>query len=92
MLIAILQDPSAMYLQNKYSYCYYNIIANAQSRTFVPDIVEKHHILPKRLGGTNDKSNLVVLTPREHYICQLLLTKMYKGKEKQKWVMFFGPL
>ena len=101
MPVAILQDPpaltvykelSAMYLQNKYSHCYYNIIANAQSRTFVPDIVEKHHILPKSLGGTNDKSNLVALTPREHYICHLLLTKMYEGKEKQKMIYAFWAI
>jgi hypothetical protein len=95
MPIAILQDPSAltverelsaMYLQNKYSQYYYNIIHRAQSRVVLPDIIEKHHIIPKSLGGSNDKNNLVCLTPKEHFVCHLLLTKMCEGKHKQKMV------
>lgn len=27
-----------------------------------------HHIKPRSLGGTNDKSNLVKLTHREHFL------------------------
>ncbi len=45
---------------------------------------EQHHILPKSLGGSNDKSNIVLLTAKEHYIAHLLLYKHYKsigGKE-----------
>lgn len=38
---------------------------------------EKHHILPKCLGGSDDASNLVLLTAREHFICHQLLTKIY---------------
>jgi 5-methylcytosine-specific restriction endonuclease McrA len=34
---------------------------------------EIHHILPKSLGGSNDKSNLVELTAREHYIVHMLI-------------------
>lgn len=47
-------------------------------------IYEKRHILPKSLGGTNKKENLVLLTPKEHYIAHLLLAKMYIGKDKAK--------
>lgn len=39
---------------------------------------EKHHIIPKCMGGTNDKSNIAVLTYREHYLAHYLLTKIYK--------------
>ena len=42
--------------------------------------VEKHHIIPKSLGGSNDSSNLVKLTARQHYIAHLLLYKIYKDK------------
>lgn len=47
---------------------------------------EKHHILPKSLGGIDDENNLVKLTAREHFICHWLLVKMYdKGTvERQK--------
>ncbi|MEO6304847.1 MAG: HNH endonuclease signature motif containing protein [Bacteroidia bacterium] len=47
---------------------------------------EKHHILPKCLGGTNDEKNLVLLTAKEHFIAHLLLTKIYEGKEKAKMI------
>lgn len=39
---------------------------------------EKHHILPKCLGGKDTSDNLVKLTAREHYICHLLLVNIYK--------------
>ena len=42
--------------------------------------LEKHHIIPKSLGGTNDASNLVKFTARQHYIAHLLLYKIYKDK------------
>lgn len=45
---------------------------------------EKHHIIPKSLGGSNTKDNLVLLTPREHCLAHILLTKMYVGKDKAK--------
>jgi len=43
--------------------------------------VERHHILPRALGGLNDSSNLVVLTGREHWIAHLLLWKINPCKE-----------
>lgn len=43
---------------------------------------EKHHIIPKCLGGTNDDSNLVYLLPEEHYTCHLLLVKIYPHEHK----------
>lgn len=39
---------------------------------------EKHHIIPRCMNGTNDKSNLVLLTGREHYLCHWLLWKTNK--------------
>ena len=56
--------------------------------------VEKHHILPQSLGGGNEKENLVKLTAKEHFICHLLLTKIYK-KDKiayKKMVKAFGMM
>ena len=41
---------------------------------------EKHHIIPKSLGGNDDKNNLVNLTAREHYIAHKLLQFYYKNK------------
>jgi hypothetical protein len=43
---------------------------------------ERHHILPKCMGGNNEKINLVYLTPEEHYVAHQLLVKMYPGNRK----------
>lgn len=74
-----------MFQLNKYTTIYYNIIYRAQARPVATDTyTEKHHIIPKSLGGTNMSSNLVRLTAREHFICHLLLVKMLEGNAKHK--------
>lgn len=42
--------------------------------------LETHHIIPRCVGGIED-NNLVNLPAREHFICHLLLTKIYKNTE-----------
>lgn len=44
--------------------------------------VEKHHILPRCLGGSDELDNLVDLFPEEHYLAHLLLCKIYPGNQK----------
>ena len=39
---------------------------------------ERHHIIPKSLGGNDLKENIIKLTGREHFLCHYLLTKIYK--------------
>lgn len=38
---------------------------------------EKHHIVPKCVGGKDEKSNYVLLTAKEHYICHMILPYLY---------------
>jgi len=40
---------------------------------------ERHHVLPRCLGGGDDASNIVRLTPEEHYVAHQLLVKMHPG-------------
>ena len=68
---------------NKYQRWYDSITTRAKSKPGTTPI-EKHHIVPKALGGTNDPSNLAWLTPREHYICHVLLVKMHTGDAKRR--------
>ncbi|WXB47840.1 homing endonuclease [Vibrio phage VB_VaC_TDDLMA] len=39
---------------------------------------ERHHVIPRSLGGSDEDSNLVRLTAREHFLCHCLLAKMFK--------------
>ncbi len=65
---------------------YYNIITEAQNKDRVKgeEYFERHHITPKSLGGSNKKSNLVLLTPEEHYVCHSLLPDFCEGLSRYK--------
>ena len=79
-----------LFIDNKYTKWYYNIISTAQSRNLLDDIyIERHHIIPKSLGGNNNQTNLIRLTAREHFICHLLLTKMTVGPDQIKMKFAF---
>jgi len=64
-----------MFIENKYTRWYYGIVYNAQ-KSIREGYTETHHIIPKSLGGDSMTSNLVILTPREHYLCHALLVHM----------------
>jgi len=69
-----------IFIQNKYTRWYYIIIHNASQ--VIPDsYTEKHHIIPKSLGGSNEPDNIVLLSARQHFICHWLLTKMVSDKK-----------
>lgn len=75
-----------IFIDNKYTKTYFKIINRAKLR-LINEYTEKHHIIPKSLGGTNDKNNLVLLTAREHFVCHILLTRMTQGGNKKKMVL-----
>jgi hypothetical protein len=39
---------------------------------------ERHHIVPRSLGGSDSEENLVRLTAREHFVAHCLLARMQK--------------
>ena len=49
---------------------------------------EKHHIIPRCMGGTDDKSNLVLLTGREHFIAHKLLCEIYPNISNLKYAVW----
>jgi len=66
-----------MFIQNKYTRIYYELMARAKNRNMKNDeLYERHHILPKSFSGTNKNENIVLLTIREHFIAHCLLTRM----------------
>ena len=74
-----------LFTANKYTRWYYDIVDRAKTRVLDADTyIETHHIIPRSLGGDNNKSNLAILAGREHFICHWLLTKMTTGKEQKK--------
>jgi hypothetical protein len=86
-----------MFLQNKYTKWYYQIVGNAKTRGDAGH-GEYHHIIPecffiarKRKGESgwvegdpNSSDNIVKLSDREHLICHKLLLRMTIGKARGK--------
>jgi hypothetical protein len=72
---------------------YNQIIDRANQRALEKDTyIEKHHIIPRCIGGTNDSDNIVKLLAREHFICHWLLCRIYPDNNKLVhafWMMSF---
>ena len=73
-----------MFKQNKYFKWYFSIIEKRKINPYTQGYCEVHHIIPKSMGGSNKKVNLVYLTAREHFICHMLLFRMTDGRNKVK--------
>lgn len=54
------------------------IIEKRRTGVITDGYYEKHHIVPKSHGGSNDTSNLVKLTAREHFIAHWLLWRIHR--------------
>lgn len=73
------------FLDSKYTNWYDSIIFRAKNRVLPDDVyTEKHHIIPRSLGGNDEKENIVKLTAREHFVCHWLLVKMTAGPDQKK--------
>jgi N-acetyl-gamma-glutamylphosphate reductase len=55
---------------------YEALIERAKSRLVI-GLVERHHILPRCMGGGDDAENIAILTPEEHYVAHQLLVKIH---------------
>ena len=64
-----------------YKLIYEQLVTRGQKRELT-GYKERHHILPRSMGGGDDEENLVDLTPEEHFIAHLLLIKMHPDNIK----------
>lgn len=46
-----------------------------------PTYFERHHILPRSLGGGDEPDNMIRLTPEDHYFAHLCLAKAHGGRQ-----------
>lgn len=58
---------------------HYTYLINKAKTRIISDKTESHHIVPKCIGGSDEPTNLVDLTLREHYIAHILLAKIHGG-------------
>lgn len=66
-----------MFIPNKY----YRWYRSVTSRDDDVGYVERHHRLPRSMGGDNEKTNIVRLSFRKHFLAHWLLTKCTAGPD-----------
>lgn len=77
---------------SEYQRTYDRLVERARGREHEIGEHDRHHIIPKSLGGSNYKSNIVCLTYREHFLAHWLLTKITEGKSRRKMLYAFHRL
>ena len=62
-----------------YQKIYSSLVEKAKLRKTVSGYKERHHVIPRSMGGSDVEYNIIDLTAREHYVAHLLLAKIHKG-------------
>lgn len=60
-----------------YTTVYNALVQRGKMRVCTLPFPEEHHIVPRCMGGTDEPANLVILTPEEHLLAHLLLTRIH---------------
>ena len=65
-----------------YSLHYERLISKSRNRSILKtEYKERHHVIPRCMGGDDSGENLIDLFPEEHLIAHLLLSKIHNSKE-----------
>ena len=75
--------PPDSIVQNKYLKWYLQLCSQHSAAT----TIEKHHIVPRSFGGSDEQANIVKLSPRQHFIAHMLLLRCTNGKYKRSAAM-----
>lgn len=66
----------------------YEVLIKKARKRILQGFHEKHHIIPKCMGGDNNPSNIVRLTSKEHYWAHYLLAKIYSDNNKLVYAFY----
>jgi hypothetical protein len=64
-----------------YKRIYKELVERARTRELI-EYTERHHVIPRCIGGDDSNENIVRLTPEEHYLAHQLLTRIYPAEPK----------
>lgn len=66
---------------------HYSLLIQRAVGRVLTGYTERHHIVPKCLGGSDESENIVTLTGAEHYVAHQLLVKMHPANIKLLWAL-----
>lgn len=58
---------------------HYELLVERARNRKLDGYTEKHHVIPRCIGGNDSPDNMVELTPEEHFVAHQLLIKLYPG-------------
>jgi hypothetical protein len=61
---------------------HYNLLIERARNRILEGYQERHHVIPRCTGGSDDAENIISLTAEEHYIAHQLLVKIYPSESK----------
>ena len=70
-----------------YNKIYNQLVIKGKSRE-LSGYKERHHIIPKCMGGDDKPDNLVYLTSREHFLAHWLLVEIYPKNTKLQYAFW----
>lgn len=58
---------------------HYSLLIERARNRVIDTYTEEHHVIPRCIGGADDRDNIVRLTPEEHFLAHQLLARMNPG-------------
>jgi hypothetical protein len=68
-------------IYNQIINCAKNRASSKKEANLILGYSEKHHIIPKCMEGTDEKSNIAHLSAQEHFVAHQLLVKIYPNEK-----------
>lgn len=62
-----------------YQRVYDDFIVSRREREDELEVFDRHHVVPRCLGGSNDAENIIRLRPSDHLFAHVLLAKIHGG-------------
>lgn len=74
-----------------YRRIYSEFITDRKAKPKPQGYTERHHIVPRSLGGGDEPDNLIDLTAEDHFFAHLLLAKAYGGRQWAALIIMLKP-
>lgn len=74
-------------MANQHYIARYNKFIDALKQQTVEGYYELHHVIPRSMGGSDDASNLIALTARQHYVAHWMLARALGGAASRAFFM-----
>lgn len=80
-LILVRRISMTIYPKSQHYYNRYIKFIESRKTREINGLFDRHHIIPKSMNGTDDASNIIKLTYREHFLAHWMLWKAFENSQ-----------